>query len=92
MGIRLFWSTLVMIFLAEMGDKTQLATLSLAAGAKSRWLVFAGAATGLALTSLLAVLGGDVVSRFVPTPWIRRCAGVVFLSFGILYLVGGGDT
>jgi Ca2+/H+ antiporter, TMEM165/GDT1 family len=91
MDIKLFWSTFGLIFLAEIGDKTQLATLSLAAGAKSRWIVFAGAATGLVLTSLLAVLGGDLVSRCVPSSWIRRGAGVMFLLLGALYLFGVGE-
>ncbi len=91
MDLKLFWSTFALIFLAEMGDKTQLATLSLAAGAKSRWVVFAGAASGLVLTSLLAVLGGDVVSRWIPAVWIRRGAGVLFLILGVLYLLGIGE-
>jgi len=91
MDLKLFFSTFALIFLAEMGDKTQLATLSMAAGAKSRWVVFAGAATGLVLTSLLAVLGGEVVSRWVPITWIRRGAGLLFLVLGALYLMGIGE-
>ncbi len=62
MDFKLFYSTFLAIFLAEMGDKTQIATLSLAAGARSRWAVFVGAASGLILTSALAVVGGDVIS------------------------------
>jgi putative Ca2+/H+ antiporter (TMEM165/GDT1 family) len=91
MDLKLFWSSFALIFLAEMGDKTQLATLTMSAGAKSRWMVFAGAATGLVLTSLLAVLGGEVVSRWVPLTWIRRGAGVLFLVLGALYLLGIGE-
>ena len=91
MDLKLYFSSFLAIFLAEMGDKTQLATLSLAAGAKSRWAVFLGAATGLVLTSALAVLGGDVVSRWVPVVWVRRGAGVLFLVLGTLYLLGIGE-
>lgn len=91
MDLKLFFSTFMAIFLAEMGDKTQLATLSLAAGARSRWAIFFGAASGLVLTSALAVLGGDVVSRFIPAQWIRRGAGLLFLVLGVLYLFGIGD-
>lgn len=91
MDFKLFWSTFAMIFIAEMGDKTQLATLSLAAGANSRWAVFAGAALGLVLTSVLAVLCGDWVSRCVPGVWVRRGAGVIFVVLGALYLLGIGE-
>jgi putative Ca2+/H+ antiporter (TMEM165/GDT1 family) len=90
MDIKLFFSTFVAIFLAEMGDKTQLATMSMAAGAKSRWVVFLGAAAGLVLTSALAVLGGEVVSRWVPAHWVRRGAGLLFLALGTVYLFGIG--
>ena len=90
MDPKLFFSTFMAIFLAEMGDKTQLATMSMAAGAKSRWSVFLGASLGLVLTSALAVLGGDVVSRYVPANWVKRGAGLLFLVLGTLYLFGGG--
>lgn len=88
MDMKPFFTTFAMIFLAEMGDKTQLATLSMAAGAKSRWVIFAGAATGLMLTSALAVLGGDLVARYVPALWVRRGAGALFVVMGVLYLLG----
>ena len=91
MDWRLFASTFTAIFVAELGDKTQLATLSLAAGGKSRWVVFAGSALALVATSALAVLGGEVVARFVPPQWIRRVAGVVFLVMGALFLLGKGE-
>ncbi len=91
MDLKLYFSTFFAIFLAEMGDKTQLATLSMSAGAKSRWPVFLGAASGLVLTSALAVVGGEVVSRYVPIHWVRRGAGVLFLILGALYLLGIGE-
>jgi putative Ca2+/H+ antiporter (TMEM165/GDT1 family) len=87
---KLFASTFAAVFLAEMGDKTQLATMSLAAGG-SRWAVFAGAALALVATSAVAVLAGEVVSRLVPPIWIRRGAGALFLALGLLYLLGRGD-
>jgi putative Ca2+/H+ antiporter (TMEM165/GDT1 family) len=90
MDPKLFFSTFMAIFLAEMGDKTQLATMSLAAGSKSRWSIFLGASLGLVLTSALAVLGGDLVSRYVPANWVRRGAGLLFLVLGALYLFGSG--
>jgi len=92
MDWRLFASTFVAIFAAEMGDKTQLATLSLAAGGSSRWIVFAASALALVATSAIAVLAGEIVARHVQPIWLRRIAGVVFLVLGALYLLGKGDT
>jgi len=84
---KLFASTFAAIFVAEIGDKTQLATLSLASGGSSRWVVFAGAALALVATSALAVLGGEALTRVVPVVWLRRAAGVAFLVLGVLFLL-----
>lgn len=86
MDWKLFASTFVAIFIAELGDKTQLATLSMAAGGKSRWIVFAGSALALVATSAIAVAGGDFLTRLVPPIWIRRAAGAVFVAMGALFL------
>jgi putative Ca2+/H+ antiporter (TMEM165/GDT1 family) len=86
MDWKLFASTFAAIFLAEMGDKTQLATLSLAAGS-SRWVVFAASATALVATSAVAVLAGEVVARHVPPLWVKRAAGAVFLLMGAVFLL-----
>lgn len=91
MDWKLFASTFAAIFLAELGDKTQLATLSLSAGGTSRWAVFAGAATALVATSAIAVLAGEAVSQVVSPVWLRRGAGVVFIVLGLFFLVGGGE-
>ncbi len=85
---KLLVSTFAVIFLAELGDKTQLATFSLAAGGTSRWAVFLGAALALIATSAIAVLIGEAVSRVVPLHWLRRGAGVLFLVLGVVFLVG----
>ena len=78
-----FWTTFVSIFLAELGDKTQLATLSLASGNVSRWTVFAGSALALVLSSAIAVYAGEAVTRVVPPIWIQRAAGVLFIVIGV---------
>jgi len=88
MDLKLFASTFALVFLAELGDKTQLATLSLAASGKSRLLVFLGAASALVVTSAIAVLVGDGLARLVPEVWVRRLAGVGFLVMGVLFLLG----
>jgi putative Ca2+/H+ antiporter (TMEM165/GDT1 family) len=87
MNWRLLAQTFAAVFLAELGDKTQLATLSLAAGASSRWAVFAGSALALVTTSALAVLGGDLIARWLPPVWIKRAAGALFVVLGVLFLV-----
>jgi Ca2+/H+ antiporter, TMEM165/GDT1 family len=88
MDLKLFLSTFGVVFLAELGDKTQLATLSLAASGKSRLTVFVGAAAALVVTSGIGVLVGEAVSRVVPSAWIHRAAGAAFIVMGILLLLG----
>jgi putative Ca2+/H+ antiporter (TMEM165/GDT1 family) len=87
MDWKLFASTFAAVFVAEIGDKTQLATLSLAAGGSSRWIVLAGSALALVTTSAIAVLVGEGVRGVVSPIWLRRAAGVVFLVLGILFLL-----
>lgn len=87
MDWKVLGTTFAAVFLAEMGDKTQIATMSLAAGS-SRWPVFLGAALALVATTAIAVLVGEAMSRFVPLPWIRRGAGALFLALGAIYLLG----
>jgi putative Ca2+/H+ antiporter (TMEM165/GDT1 family) len=91
MDPKLLLTTFVAVFLAELGDKTQLATLSLAAGTSSKWAVFAGSALALCATSALAVLGGEAVSRVVPPIWIRRVAGALFVLLGVVFLATRGE-
>jgi len=90
MDWKLFASTFAAVFVAEMGDKTQLATLSLAGSASSRLTVFGASALALVLTSAIAVLLGEAVARAVPPIWIKRAAGVIFLVLGVVYLVTAG--
>jgi Ca2+/H+ antiporter, TMEM165/GDT1 family len=84
-------STFGAIFVAELGDKTQLATLSMAAGARAKWAVFAGSALALIATSAIAVLAGSAVTRVVPAHWLRRIAGAVFIGLGVLYIIRPGE-
>jgi putative Ca2+/H+ antiporter (TMEM165/GDT1 family) len=90
MDWKLFASTFAAIFLAELGDKTQLATLSLASSG-TRWVVFAGSAAALVASSALAVLGGEALARLVPPVWIKRGAGALFLVLGAMMLAGSRE-
>lgn len=87
MDWKLFASTFLAIFLAEMGDKTQLATLSLASGGSSRWVVFAASALALVLTSAIAVFVAEGLTRLISPLWIKRAAGISFLILGALFLL-----
>lgn len=86
MDWKLFGSAFLAIFLAELGDKTQLATMSLAAGGNSRWTVFAAAAAALVASTAIAVIAGEAITRVVPAIWIRRAAGAVFVVLGVVFL------
>ncbi len=81
-------STFGIIFLAEMGDKTQLAAMTMAAETKRPWAVFVGAALALACVSAVGVAVGSVVGHYVPLAWIKRAAAVAFILIGVLILAG----
>lgn len=83
-----FLTTFGLVFLAELGDKTQLATMLLVAQNKSPWAVFLGAAGALVLSSLLGVLCGSALARYVPQNYIHAGAGVAFIVIGALLLLG----
>ena len=90
MDLKLILTTFGMIFLAELGDKTQLATFAFSADTQSRLSVFIGSASALILTSLLAVVFGAVVARLIPPPYIKIGAGVLFLVLGFWMLLSPG--
>ncbi|RMH44794.1 MAG: TMEM165/GDT1 family protein [Deltaproteobacteria bacterium] len=86
MAWKLFASTFAAIFVAEIGDKTQLAAFALAGGTSSRWTVFAAASLALVATTAIAVIAGAAVGRYVPAIWLRRGAGVLFVAMGLVFL------
>lgn len=81
-----FLSTFITIFLAEMGDKTQLATLLLSAQSQSPWIVFAGAGSALIATSLVGVLLGRYLAKVLSPRTIDIAAGVLLMVISILLL------
>lgn len=92
MDTKLLLSTYFGILLAEMGDKTQLATMSLAATGKDKLLVFVASALALVTSTAIAVLGGEVVARYIPPIWIKRAAGGLFLLLGAMLLLGKNEA
>ena len=88
MDLRLFATVFTTVFVAELGDKTQLATLLYAADASHpRLTVFAAAAAALVLTSALGVLAGSLVEEYVDPRAIRWVAGLGFVAVGIWVLL-----
>jgi len=90
MDFKVLGTTFVMIFLAELGDKTQLATFAFAAENRTKWAVFLGSAGALVVTSLLAVIFGGAVSRVIPPTVIRMGAGGLFVLLGLWMLLFSG--
>jgi len=76
------------LFLAELGDKTQLAVITMSAKTESKLSVFIGASVALVLVSLLGVLVGGILSQWVPVEWLQRIVAVAFILIGILMLAG----
>jgi putative Ca2+/H+ antiporter (TMEM165/GDT1 family) len=82
----IFSSTFLTIFLAEMGDKTQLATLLISAESHSPWVVFAGAAAALIATSLLGVLLGRWLANRLSPRTLKTSAGALLLFISVMLL------
>ena len=87
MDFKIMWMTFGMVFLAELGDKTQLATFCLSADCDPKFSVFIGSAAALVLSALIAVFFGGTLSRYVPQHYIKFGAAVFFLAAGIFTLV-----
>ena len=87
MDYKLMLTTFGVIFLAELGDKTQLATFAFAAEYKTRLAVFIGSAAALVLASLIAVLLGGTVHKYIPAGFIKNGSGILFILLGCWMLL-----
>ena len=89
MDLKVFATVFTTIFVAEIGDKTQLATLLYASKASNPKLtVFAASAAALVLASALGVLGGGLVADHVSPKVVRWVAGLGFIGVGVWVLLG----
>ena len=88
MDLRVLLTTFGIIFLAEMGDKTQLAAMTMSAQTKRPWAVFLGASLALTAVSAIGVVAGSLLGNYLPLDWIKRGAAVAFIAIGILILAG----
>jgi putative Ca2+/H+ antiporter (TMEM165/GDT1 family) len=86
--MKTFWLTFVTLFVAELGDKTQLSVITLTSKTAEPVKVFIGAACALVLVTLLGVLLGEVLVRFVPVEIIKKIAACAFIVIGILMFFG----
>jgi Ca2+/H+ antiporter, TMEM165/GDT1 family len=84
-----FTATLCAFFIAEIGDKTQIATIGLAARFEQFYPVVVGTTLGMMLANIPAVLAGDRIAEMLPVRTIRITAAVVFAALGILTLARG---
>ena len=84
MDWKVLLSTFGLLFVAELGDKTQLAVISMASNHDKPWTVFIGATAALALVTLLGVVGGQAVYCLVPARLLRRVSSAAFISIGVL--------
>jgi putative Ca2+/H+ antiporter (TMEM165/GDT1 family) len=82
--LRVFLSTFALLFVAELGDKTQLAVISMTAKHRMPLAVFAGATLALAAVTGLGVLGGALLTRFIPEMVLRKVTAVLFVVMGLL--------
>ena len=82
-----FLTVFITIFLAELGDKTQLATLIFAAQSRRVWTVFLGSALALITSSLIGAFLGAYISSYLSPKWIKLIGGSIFIIIGILMLV-----
>jgi putative Ca2+/H+ antiporter (TMEM165/GDT1 family) len=88
MDWKIFATAFLTLFLAELGDKTQLAVITMTADTNSKISVFLGASLALIAVTLLAVLFGGLLSQYIPTEWLQRIVAAAFIIIGVLMLLG----
>lgn len=86
------WKSIVtaffIVFIAELGDKTQLSTMLLASKSNSIWHTFIGAACALVLSSFFGVITGSVINKYIPAEYIQFLSGFAFIFLGVLLIFG----
>ncbi|MBW3140709.1 TMEM165/GDT1 family protein [Ferrimonas balearica] len=81
-----FVATFILFFLAEIGDKTQIATVLLAAKYDAMWMVITGTTIGMLLANVPVVLAGKLSADKLPMVWIHRGSAALFAAFGVVTL------
>jgi putative Ca2+/H+ antiporter (TMEM165/GDT1 family) len=86
-----FGTTLILFFLVEIGDKTQIATIMLAAQYPDLILVVLGTTLGMMIANVPAVILGERIAHKIPIRLVHTIAAVIFAGLGIAALLGGGS-
>jgi len=81
-------SAFCLVFLAELGDKTQLSTMLLASKSESIWCTFIGSALALILASFVGVLAGSIINKYIPVHYIQLFSGAAFIIIGFFLISG----
>ncbi len=90
MDVKLLATVFATVFVAELGDKTQLSTLLYAAGAgNSKWVVFLGSALALVVSSALGVFAGGLIGPRINPKVLARVAGAGFIAIGVWTMLKG---
>ena len=89
MILTLLFTTFITVFLAEMGDKTQLPTITLSSTTNKPSAVFIGSSLALILATLLGALAGGSIANLIPAFLLKLLSGIVFLIIGINLLAQG---
>lgn len=89
--VGVFGATFITFFLAEMGDKTQIATIAMAAHYSSSWMVVIGTTLGMLIANVPAVLAGEKLAHKIPMRLIHSIAAAIFVLLGIATLLGAGE-
>ncbi len=82
MDLRVFLTAFLTLFLAEIGDKTQIAVMSLSASTKKPWAVFLGGTLALAVLTAIAAFFGETITRVVSETVLRRVSATLFILIG----------
>jgi putative Ca2+/H+ antiporter (TMEM165/GDT1 family) len=86
MDWQLLGISFITVFLAEMGDKSQLAAIALGGSSKAPWAVFFGSACALLLASFLGVIAGEGASGLLPARWVKAIAAIGFALIALRLL------
>ena len=78
-----FWTVTVAFFMAEMGDKTQLATISLAVEYRAVWTVWMGTTLGMMVSNAIGIVVGNLMGKRLPERAIKWAAAAIFVAFGL---------